>query len=128
MNIVWAYDTADVPNDGNFARHHERGGIKYTFIDGKYTTVEINDTSRVGMKYTFIDLRKYTIVEINDKYRLYWTYDSLKEIFHFTVVVQTTGWIAFGVSTRRGGMNGYDVMVGGVDSSGNGYISVRKWF
>jgi len=103
MNIVWAYGTGDVPDDGNFARHHERGGMEYTFIDGKYT-----------------------IVEINDKYRLYWAYDSLKEMFYFTVVVQTTGWIAFGVSTQRGGMNGYDVMVGGVDSYGNGYISVRK--
>jgi len=103
MNIVWAYGTGDVPNDGTFARHHERGGMEYTFIDGKYT-----------------------IVELNDKYSLYWAYDNATEMFYFTVKVQTTGWIAFGVSTRRGGMNGYDVMVGGVDSSGNGYISVSK--
>ena len=65
-------------------------------------------------------------MEINDKYRLYWAYDSSKEMFYFTVVVQTTGWIAFGVSNERGGMRGYDVMVGGVDDSGNGYIAVRK--
>ena len=77
------------------------------------------------MEYVFID-GKYTIVEINDKYRLYWAYDSSNEMFSFTVVVQTLGWIAFGVSTRRGGMIGYDVMVGGVDSSGNGYIAVRN--
>ena len=81
--------------------------------------------TRGGMPYTFID-EKYTIVEINDNYRLSWAYDSSKEMFYFTVVVKTTGWIAFGVSTRRGGMNGYDVMVGGVDSGGNGYIAVRN--
>jgi len=105
MYLVWAFhDTKDVhATTGAFMWHTSRGGMKHTFIDGKYT-----------------------IVEINNKYRLYWAYDSLKEMFYFTVVVQTTGWIAFGVSTQRGGMNGYDVMVGGVDSSGNGYISVSK--
>ena len=60
--------------------------------------------TRGGMEYTFID-EKYTIVEINDKYRLYWAYNSSNEMFYYTVVVQTTGWIAFGVSTRRGSMN-----------------------
>ena len=106
MYLVWAYHyTLDVnETTGTFMRHasNTRGGMKYTFIHGKYT-----------------------IVEINDKYRLYWAYDSANEMFYFTVVVQTTGWIAFGVSIQRGGMIGYDVMVGGVDSSGNGYIAVR---
>ena len=107
MYLVWAYhyilDVNETTN--NFTRHapNTRGGMKYTFIDGKYT-----------------------IVEINDNYRLYWAYNSSNEMFYFTVVVKTTGWIAFGVSTQRGGMNGYDVMVGGVDSSGNGYIAVRN--
>ena len=105
MYLVWAYhDTNDVnASTGIFMRHTDRGGMKYTFID-----------------------EKYTIVEINDKYRLYWAYDSSKEMFYFTVVVQTKGWIAFGVSNQRGGMNGYDVMVGGVDGNGKGYIAVRK--
>ena len=64
-------------------------------------------------------------MELNDNYRLYWAYDSSNEMFYFTVVVKITGWIAIGVSSRRGGMIGYDVMVGGVDSSGNSYIAVK---
>ena len=104
--MVWAYhDTNDVnATNGAFMRHTSWGGMKHTFIDGKYT-----------------------IVEINNNYRLYWAYDKTTEMFYFTVVVKTTGWVAFGVSNQLGNMNGYDVMVGGVDdNSGNGYISVRK--
>ena len=103
MYLVWAYHyTRDInTTTGVFMRH--------------------STTTRGGMEYMFID-EKYTIVEINDKYRLYWAYDSSKEMFYFTVVVQTTGWVAFGVSTQRGGMNGYDVIVG--DSTGE--FSVRK--
>jgi len=80
MYLVWAYHyTNDVhATTGAFMRHTSWGGMEHTFIDGKYT-----------------------IVEINDKYRLYWAYDSLKEMFYFTVVVQTTGWIAFGVCPLR---------------------------
>jgi len=124
MNIVWAYRDTDVPNDGMFAVHSMRGGMDYTFIEDTNGGGD-GHHERGGMEYTFID-GKYTIVEINDKYRLYWAYDNATEMFYFTVLVQTTGWIAFGVSTQRGGMRGYDVMVGGVDSSGNGYILVRK--
>ena len=34
MNIVWAYHTDDVPDNGNFAQHtsQTRGGMEYTFI------------------------------------------------------------------------------------------------
>lgn len=103
MYLVWAYhNTYDVnATTGTFMRHTARGGMKHTFID-----------------------EKYTIVQINDKYRLYWAYDNTTDVFYFTVVVKVTGWIAFGVSTQRGGMKGYDVMVGGVDNMGNGYIGV----
>lgn len=109
MYLVWAYHyTLDVNATTNtFTRHapgtQTRGGMKYTFIDGKYT-----------------------IVELSDNYRLYWAYDSANEMFYFTVVVKTTGWIAFGVSTQRGGMAGYDVIVGGVDGNSNGYLAVRN--
>ena len=109
MYLVWAYHyTLDVNATTNTFMQHApgtqtRGGMKYTFIDGKYT-----------------------IVELSDNYRLYWAYDSANEMFYFTVVVKTTGWIAFGVSTQRGGMAGYDVIVGGVDGNSNGYLAVRN--
>lgn len=73
----------------------------------------------------FID-GKYIIVELSDNYRLYWVYDSVNEMFYFMVVVKIIGWIVFGVFIQRGGMVGYDVIVGGVDSNGNGYFVVRN--
>ena len=107
MNLVWAYHyTLDVNATNRMFMQHAR------------------DT-RGGMPYTFID-EKYTIVELSDNYRLYWAYDSSNEMFYYTVVVKTTGWVAFGVSTQRGDMNGYDVIVGGVDRAGNGYLAVRN--
>lgn len=73
----------------------------------------------------FID-GKYIIVELSDNYRLYWVYDSVNEMFYYMVVVKIIGWIVFGVFIQRGGMVGYDVIVGGVDSNGNGYFVVRN--
>ena len=83
-------------------KHSEEGAVQYSFIDAKYT-----------------------IVTISDKYRLYWAYDNKTEMFYFTVVVKAAGWVAFGVSNKRGGMDGYDVFIGGVDGNG-GYIGVRN--
>ena len=102
MYLIWAYRSAEDVNEsnGSFLKHTERGAVKYTFIDAGYT-----------------------IVKINDNYRLHWKYDKASDMFYFTVVVKATGWIAFGVSNQRGGMNGYDVMIGGV-SNNVGYIGV----
>ena len=33
------------------------------------------------------------------------------------LLLQATGWIGFGVSENKGNMQGYDVMVGGVNTS-----------
>ena len=102
MYLIWAYhSTGDVnTNTGAFLQHSQRGAVEYTFIDAGYT-----------------------IVKINDNYRLHWKYDKASDMFYFTVVVKATGWIAFGVSNRRGFMIGYDVMIGGV-SNNLGYIGV----
>ena len=115
MYLVWAYHaTEDITTGysgiGNgssidtvpFPKHTKRGVVPYTFIDAKYT-----------------------IVKINDKYRLHWKYDKTSDMFYFTVVVRTTGWVAFGVSNSQGGMNGYDVVVGGVYNN-RGYFGVRN--
>ena len=103
MYLVWAFhSTEDVnPSSGSFPKHNVRGAVEYTFIDAEYT-----------------------IVKLNDNYRLHWKYDKTSDMFYFTVVANATGWIAFGVSNQRGGMNGYDVMIGGV-SNNDGYIGVR---
>ncbi|KAJ7376403.1 DBH-like monooxygenase protein 1 [Desmophyllum pertusum] len=98
MYLIWAYHSTDDvdPNSGSFSKHSQRGAVPYTFIE-------------------------YTMVKINENYRLYWKYDKASDMFYFTVVVKTTGWVAFAVSNQRGGMKGYDAMIGGV-RSGVGYI------
>ena len=52
MFLVWAYHySLDVDaTTGTFMRHaaDTRGGMAYTFIDEKYTIVEINDNYRLS--------------------------------------------------------------------------------
>ena len=105
MYLVWAYHYTKDANATNeaFMIHDEKGIVKHEFIDAKYT-----------------------IVTINAKYRLYWAYDKNTDMFYFTVVVKATGWVAFGVSNNRGNMNGYDVVIGGVDGSDAGYAAVSS--
>lgn len=53
----------------------------------------------------------------NGAYKVMWKYDMIKDYFFFNVTVNATGWIGFGVSNSKGGMNGYDVIVGGYRAS-----------
>lgn len=46
------------------------------------------------------------------------------DMFYFKIVVKIIGWVVFGFVNKVGGMNGYDVMVGGVNGD-KGYIGVR---
>ena len=55
---------------------------------------------------------------------MYWKYNAGEDMFYFKVKAKATGWVAFGVSTQEKGMNGYDVMIGGVDNNGAEYIGV----
>ena len=117
MYLVWAYHATEHVTTSNSSISNAR-----RFIIGKERIPK--HTKKDVVPYTFIDA-KYTIVKINDKYRLHWKYDKTSDMFYFTVVVKATGWIAFGVSNRVGGMNGYDVMVGGVYNN-RGYFGVRN--
>ena len=63
MNIVWAYNTADVPEGGNFAQHtsQNRGGMPYTFIpdtngggDGGNGSSSMYTTSILGIIALFL--------------------------------------------------------------------------
>ena len=60
------------------------------------------------------------------KYSVTWKYDMIEDTFYFNVTVQATGWIGFGVSENKGNMQGYDVMVGGVRNTNQGYHKVSE--
>ncbi|XP_022789806.1 putative DBH-like monooxygenase protein 2 [Stylophora pistillata] len=66
-------------------------------------------------------------------YLVDWEYENNTETFYFKVRVKATGWIGFGVSRllwpdneilawNYNSMRYYDVLVGGVDGSGNMYF------
>ena len=57
-------------------------------------------------------------------FKAYWSYDSLMDLLKFKLVVNATGWIAFGFARNSpSGMVDYDVAVGGV-FNGQGYLKV----
>ena len=118
MNIVWAYHTADVPDNGKFAQHasQTRGGMEYTFIQD---TNGGGDGGDEGNGCSSIckapKLNEYKMESLDGgQYNVMWKYDMLMDTFMFNVTVNATGWIAFGVSESFGNMNSYDVIVGGV--------------
>ena len=57
-------------------------------------------------------------------YKVMWKYDMIKDEFKFNITVKATGWVGFGVSKNKGGMVGYDVMVGGVRNMNEAYGKV----
>ena len=56
-------------------------------------------------------------------YELQWSFDVVQQTITFNVLVNTTGWVGFGLS-RDGGMIGSDVVTGWVNSTGV-YLQVR---
>ncbi|KAL5491375.1 hypothetical protein EMCRGX_G016654 [Ephydatia muelleri] len=50
-------------------------------------------------------------------YELQWSFDVVQQTITFNVLVNTTGWVGFGLS-RDGGMIGSDVVTGWVNSTG----------
>lgn len=102
MYLIWAYHNMyDVNMTANytFKMHTAKGAVEYMFIEPGFTKVVISDN-----------------------YMMYWKYNASEDMFYFKVKAKATGWVAFGVSTQEKGMNGYDVMIGGVDNNGAEYI------
>lgn len=54
---------------------------------------------------------------------LKWGFDDLQGNITFQLAVNTTGWVGFGFSPN-GGMQGADMVIGGLSSSGT-YFAVR---
>jgi len=64
-----------------------------------------------------------------------WTHDEVKDVFHFKVMVKTTGWAALALTAEQGGaeMKNYDIALGGVKQATNSsnmttYLNVSFYF
>lgn len=63
------------------------------------------------------------ILEPNGKFVVEWETDLDNDTITFEVTAATTGFVGFGLSPS-GGMQGSDIIVGGIDPNGNSYFSV----
>ncbi len=61
--------------------------------------------------------------ELDKMYDLLWNFDLEAKTISFAVLVNTTGWIGFGVSPN-GQMPGSDVVIGWVDDNGQAFLNV----
>ena len=59
-----------------------------------------------------------------NKYHLNWSFDDDKQQITFNVVVETRGWVGFGISPN-GGMTGSDLIIGWIDHFGRTHFHVR---
>ena len=57
-------------------------------------------------------------------YTMFYSYDEVSSVLRIAVRVQTTGWIALGISPN-GQMPGSDVVIGWVDESGTPFLQVK---
>ncbi|CAG2101817.1 unnamed protein product [Medioppia subpectinata] len=53
----------------------------------------------------------------HNKYQLKWFFDDHKQRITFNAMVETTGWVGFGISPN-GGMTGSDLVIGWIDEHG----------
>lgn len=57
--------------------------------------------------------------------RLKWGFDDQTGTITFTLIINTTGWVGFGLSPN-GGMQGSDIVIGGFGPSGS-YFTVSNY-
>src|SRR5688572_25165014 len=62
-------------------------------------------------------------LDLSEGFHLEWEVDSSHERVTFLVVGETLGYVGFGISPN-GGMDGADMVIGGVLPNGFAYISV----
>jgi len=66
-------------------------------------------------------------LELNPKYKIAWRIDEGSDKIEFDLIVQSTGYVGFGLSPT-GGMDGADMIIAGVLDNGTVYFSVRIQF
>lgn len=68
-------------------------------------------------------VKRSEILDINGKYSAEWEVDLDTEIIVFTLNVETTGYVGFGISMNPS-MAGADIVIGGVKDDGTSYFAV----
>ena len=64
-------------------------------------------------------------VQLSDSYTIYWTFDIETKYIQFAIRVQTTGWVALGLSPN-GQMPRSDVVIGWVNNNGTVFFQVSS--
>ena len=65
-------------------------------------------------------------LDVAENFKLYWSVKDADKSIHFAAEVNTTGWVGFGISAGlSGNMKGADIVMGWVDSTGNGHLKVN---
>jgi len=62
-------------------------------------------------------------LEINENYKIDWQSNFDEKSVVFNITAKTTGFVGFGLS-RAGGMEGADIVIGGVFENGTSYFEV----
>ncbi len=70
-----------------------------------------------ALSFSFAQWMHEMTLDPLNKYNLKWSFDDNKQQITFNVVVETRGWIGFGIS-QNGGMTGSDLIIGWVDDNG----------
>lgn len=68
-------------------------------------------------------LKRSEILDVDGKYSVEWEVDFETEIIVFTVDVETTGFVGFGISMNPS-MAGADIVIGGVKDDDTTYFAV----
>lgn len=68
-------------------------------------------------------VKRSEVLDVNRRYSVQWEVDLDTEIIVFTLNVQTTGYVGFGISMNPS-MAGADIVIGGVRDDGSTYFAV----
>lgn len=75
------------------------------------------------MSCSCVVIRRSEVLDVNGKYSVEWEADIDTENIVFTLNVETTGYIGFGISMNPN-MAGADIIIGGVFENGTSYFGV----
>ena len=148
ISLVWAYNSKeDSKSDREFGKHTSRGtsgNVRYVIADPQQPNKPKGLTHEQYQKQTnkakqqqkqqrrsrraLSDDSKQNGASFDGgKYTVSWKLDLSSKKIRFKVEAQTKGWVAFGFAKQApNSMKDYDVIVGGVLDSGQGYLYVSR--
>ena len=141
ISLVWAYNSKeDSKSDREFGKHTSRGtsgNVRYVIADPQQPSKPKGLThkqyqhqkkqQRRSRRALSDDSKQNGASFDGGKYTVSWKLDLSSKKIRFKVEAQTKGWVAFGFAKQApNSMKDYDVIVGGVLDSGQGYLYVSR--